>query len=173
MNRFGSCFSYGGHMIRQATKKDIAGLEALYQKRVQYNDAHDIHQWNSEDVTWAALSNIYRISDFYVIETQGKIVAAVCFVNYDPAYWPEMKQGESYYLHKICVDPDHAKQGYSEELITYFKERGKALGYKDVRLDVRAHKEKLRAMYEKHGFVLVREEALFDGYHTALYRYVF
>lgn len=159
-------------MIRQAKLSDIPMLEQLYRKRVLFNDAHDIHQWDLCDVTWRALSETYRISDFYVLEEQGRIVASVCFVNDDPVYWPEMKPGESYYLHKICVDPDCAKKGYSSQLITYFKQQGKALGYHDVRLDVRAQKKKLRAMYESHGFTLVRIDSLFEGYDTALYRYV-
>lgn len=83
-------------MIRQANKQDIPALEALYRKRVMYNDAHDIHQWRLQDVTWAALSQVYDISNFYVIEQAGAIVASVCFVDDDPTYWPEMQAGQSY-----------------------------------------------------------------------------
>lgn len=160
-------------MIRQAKIGDISALENLYEKRVRFNDAHGIHQWDLEDVTWQTLSKTYQIENFYVMEENGRIVAAVCFVDYDPTYWPEMARGESYYLHKICVDPECAKLGYSNQLIEYFKQKGKQLGYPDVRLDVRAHKQKLRQMYESHGFVLVRVDSLFDGYDTALYRYAF
>ena len=160
-------------MIRQARDQDIAKLERLYQKRVAYNDAHDMHQWNQEEIDWKCLSQTYQIQDFYVVEKQGDIVAAACFVDYDPIYWPMMKPKQSLYLHKLCVDPDMAKQGYSTALIEYFKQTGKEKGYPDVRLDVRAHKIKLRAMYEAHGFVYMNTVSLFADYDTALYRYVF
>lgn len=160
-------------MIRVATNRDIEKLEELYKKRVLFNDAHDIHQWNLSDVTWEALSKTYAIEDFYVMEIADELVAAVCFVDYDPIYWPEVKKGEAYFLHKICVDPHHAKKGYSGELIEFFKQKGKELGYHDVRLDVRAHKEKLRRMYERHGFILERMDAIFEDYETALYRFEF
>lgn len=158
-------------MIRRATINDIKGLEELYRERVLFNDANGIHQWNLSDVTWDCLSKQYKIEDFYIIEEAGGIVAAACFVDYDPVYWPEVKQKESFFLHKICVHPQHRKKGYSGELIEYFKKRGKELGYPDVRLDVRAHKDKLCAMYEAHGFKLVRIDAIFKDYETALYRY--
>lgn len=160
-------------MIRQAKKEDIQALEAMYKARVLYNDAHDIHQWNLQDVTWSTLSKNYTIEDFYVVEVNNEICASVCFVDYDPQYWPNIKKGSSYFLHKICVNPKHAKQGYADQLISYFKERGKQLGYLDVRLDVRFHKDKLRAMYERHGFRLVEERKIFDDYRTALYLYKF
>jgi len=158
-------------MIRQANEKDIASLEALYRKRVLYNDAHGIHQWELADVAWETLSQTYNITDFFVMEKAQELLAAACFVDIDTLYWPMLKKGESYYLHKLCVDPDHAKQGYSTEMIAFFKQRGKSLGYPDVRLDVRAHKRKLRTMYEAQGFQLVCVTSIFKEYKTALYRY--
>lgn len=160
-------------MIRQATKNDIDALEQIYRNRVRYNDAHGTHQWSETDVTWNTLSKTYRMEDFYVIEEAGELCAAVCFVDYDPVYWPQMKPKESYYLHKICVDPKHRGKGYADALIEFFKAEGKRLQYSDVRLDVRAQKTKLRAMYERHGFVLVEQRKIFEEYETALYAYTF
>lgn len=159
-------------MLRKAETQDIERMEAVYKERVLFNDAHDIHQWNLSDVSWESLSKTYSIDDFYVLEEEGEIVACACFVDYDPLYWPDLKKGESYFLHKICVHPRHSKKGYSGQLIEFFKSRGKELGYPDVRLDVRAHKKKLRKMYERHGFELVRMDTIFTEYETALYRYL-
>lgn len=39
----------------------------------------------------------------------------------------------------------------------------------EVRLDVRAYKDKLRSFYERNGFTLVRFASIFDDYDTALY----
>lgn len=156
--------------IRQATKKDIPILETLYKKRVLYNDAHGIHQWNLEDVTWENLSKTYSINDFYVLEDED-VKACCCIVDVDPVYWPEMPKGKSLYLHKIMVDPDCSKRGYGDALVSYFKEKGRIEGYPDVRLDVRAQKDKLRMFYERNGFELVKVKAIFKEYETALYIY--
>lgn len=156
--------------IRQANEKDIPEIEALYKKRVLYNDAHGMHQWDLEDVTWISLSKSYCMNDFYILE-DPEIKACCCIVDVDPVYWPHKAQGESLYLHKIITDPDARKRGYGDLLVSYFKQKGQAEGYPDVRLDVRAHKDKLRTFYERNGFQLVEEKAIFKDYVTALYAY--
>lgn len=160
-------------MIRKAIANDIPALEELYKSRVLYNDAHDIHQWCLHDVTWDTLSKQYTIEDFYILEEQGNLCAAMCLVDFDPVYWPEIPKGESLFLHKICVSPSHAKKGYADALIEHFKDEGARLHFSNIRLDVRAHKDKLRNMYERRGFFVVEERSIFKDYKTALYIYKF
>ncbi len=158
-------------MIIQATPEDIQALERLYHKRVDYNDAQGIHQWDHAEVMWKHLAEIYEISDFYVVKHDDEIIAAASIVDYDPRYWPQIPPKQSLYLHKLCVDPQYSKQGFSTRLLNFFKAKGRKEGYPDVRLDVRSHKKKLRAMYEAQGFVHVETLSLFEGYDTALYRF--
>lgn len=159
--------------IRQANQNDIQALEEMYRRRVQYNNDHGIPQWYFHEVTWEALSELYDIEDCYV-GVLGDIITCACFiVDIDTLYWPECKAKESLYLHKICVDPDYRGRGYSDALITFFKEKGRHEGYPCVRLDVRKHKDALRKMYERNGFVLVKYGDFVPEFSTALYHYVF
>lgn len=157
--------------IRKANVADIPAIENIYAKRVAYNDAYDIHQWSIEEVNWQAFSRLYTIDDYYVGIYEGSIVCGLFIVDVDEIYWPNVKKGESLYLHKICVDPDFSGCGFADELIHFFKEMGRVNGYSHVRLDVRAHKDKLRAMYERNGFVLHSIHTIVAGYETALYTY--
>ena len=52
--------------IRQAREADKPAIEAMYGRRVRYNDAHGIHQWNPDEVSWEAFSKLYSIADYYV-----------------------------------------------------------------------------------------------------------
>lgn len=158
--------------IRQAIFADIPRIEAIYQARVRYNDAHDIHQWNLEDVTWNELSKLYQITDLYVCEVEGILVGCCCIVDEDALYWPEIEKGVSLYLHKICIDPLYGGLGYADALIDFFIKQGTIRNLCDVRLDVRAHKQKLRAMYERHGFTCLLEKHILPSFQTALYVYV-
>ena len=159
--------------IRQAKESDIPALEAMYKRRVLFNNEHDIAQWHLHEVTWEALSELYTIEDCFV-GVVGKEIACACFiVDIDELYWPECKAKESLYLHKIVVDPNHRGKGYSDELIIFFKEKGRKEGYPCVRLDVRRHKKALRQMYERNGFTLVKYGEFVPEFSTALYHYVF
>ena len=159
--------------IRQAKLEDIPALEEMYKRRVLFNNEHDIAQWYLHEVTWEALSELYTIEDCYVGEVNGDIACACFIVDIDELYWPECGPKESLYLHKICVDPNYRGRGYSDALITFFKEKGRKEGYPDVRLDVRKHKKALRDMYERNGFTLVKYGDFVPEFSTALYHYKF
>lgn len=159
--------------MRQAREADKPAIEAMYGRRVRYNDVHNIHQWNIEEVNWDAFSSLYTIQDYYVGEANGRIVCGLFIVDEDALYWPDMEKGASLYLHKICVDPAYSGNGYADTMIQYFIEKGRREGYPDVRLDVREHKDKLRRMYERNGFQLYKTGRFHPGFTTALYIYPF
>ena len=45
--------------IRQAREADKPAIEAMYGRRVRYNDAHGIHQWNPDAVSYTHL-DVYK-----------------------------------------------------------------------------------------------------------------
>lgn len=157
--------------IRQATPEDIDAIETMYAHRVAYNNANNMFQWEADEVTWKSFSKLYTMQDYYVGTLNGKVICGLFIVDMDMLYWPNANKGDALYLHKICVDPDYRSLGYANKLINFFIEKGRVGGYSHVCLDVRAHKDKLRAMYERHGFVLHRIISIFPGYQTALYTF--
>lgn len=159
--------------IRQAVSEDIPAIEEMYQRRVAFNDAHGIHQWNAEEVTWDAFSQLYKITDYYVGIVQDEVVCGLFIVDIDELYWSDKAKGETLFLHKICVDPQHSGKGYADAMIQYFIEKGRREGYPYVCLDVREHKDKLRAMYERNGFQLHKIGQFKPEFTTALYTYQF
>lgn len=159
--------------IRQATREDIPMIEEMYRTRVSFNDANDIHQWRHDQVTWDAFRELYTIEEYYVA-TLEKIIVGGCFiVDVDELYWPNHAKGEALYLHKIVVHPEHSGHGYADQLISFFKEKGKKEHYPCVRIDVREKKDKLRAMYERNGFLLQKVAQFVPEFSTALYQFDF
>ena len=64
--------------IRQAREADKPAIEAMYGRRVRYNDAHGIHQWNPDEVSWEAFSKLYSIADYYVGTVNEKVMRMPC-----------------------------------------------------------------------------------------------
>lgn len=157
--------------IKQATKDDIQTIESLYLKKIKQLDNKNIKQWDTEEVLWENLSKDYKIEEFYIVRIKEKVVGSFILVDFDPTYWIHDKPKQALYIHKLMVDECVKKQGVSDAILTFFKEEGKRRGYTVVKLDVRAHKEKLRSLYERNGFQLVEVVNLQKGYLTALYEY--
>lgn len=157
--------------FRQATIEDLPSILQMYKKRVAYNDAHDMHQWSYEEVTWRAFSQLYKIEDYQVGILDGVIVCGMFVVDVDTIYWPQEPKGVALYIHKVCVDPDYKGLGFGKLLLDRFKELGKQYPVSSVRLDVKKHKDKLQKFYEENGFVFVREGQFVPDTKTYLYEY--
>lgn len=158
-------------VIRKATPENIPQIEEMYRTRVKFNDAHDIHQWDYDQVTWECFQTLYTIDDYYAGFLDDTLVCGCFIVDMDALYWPHEPKGAALYLHKIVVHPNYGGHGYADQLITFFKNKGKEEGYPEVRIDVREKKTKLRQMYERNGFQLVKIDQFVPEFTTALYHY--
>jgi len=90
-------------------------------------------------------------------------------VDHDPDFWPEIARGDSLFVHKLAVKRFAAGRGVSDALLSYAKAMCVRRGILTLRLDTDATRPKVRAVYERNGFVFVEEKLLFGMYHTALY----
>jgi hypothetical protein len=90
-------------------------------------------------------------------------------IDYDPNIWENVAKGESLFIHKIAVKRFAAGQGLSGALIKHAKEMCMDRDITELRLDCHSHRPKLRAIYERNGFVCVDEKVLYGKYHTAFY----
>lgn len=93
----------------------------------------------------------------------------MALIDYDPTFWPDLRKGESLFIHKLAVKRCAAKKGVSKALIDYAKETAVKKGINTVRLDSHIYRLKVRAMYENEGFICVGEKMLLNKYATAFY----
>ena len=157
-------------MVKRAKVFEIPFIEDILLDAVYWMEKNGLqNQWNEANVKWSNLSKSYKITDFYISYQNGEPAACMALTDYDPTYWPEIPKGKALYLHKLAVKREYAGRGCSKELIDY----AKALAYKNnipsIRLDCNRHRTRLRAIYEKEGFVCVKEKTLSDKYEVALY----
>jgi GNAT superfamily N-acetyltransferase len=156
-------------MVKQASEKDIPVIESILLDAVHWMDENGLHQWEERNVRWDSLSKHYAADDFYIAYDNGTPAACMALVDYDPVFWPDIPKGESLFIHKLAVLRKYAGQGYSIELIDFAKEKARQSGICAIRLDCHKNRLKVRAVYERHGFVCVGEKTLFGKYETAFY----
>ena len=97
--------------IRQAREADKPAIEAMYERRVRYNDAHGIHQWNPDEVSWEAFSKLYTIADYYVGTVNEKVVCGLFIVDEDALYCRTWKRGHRCICIKSVWTPLTAEMG--------------------------------------------------------------
>ncbi|WP_277489292.1 GNAT family N-acetyltransferase [Breznakia sp. PF5-3] len=146
-------------------------IESLLLQKVDELSKKGLVQWEKEEVLWKTLQNEYVVENFYLVYQDDDPVGCFCVIDYDPTYWLHDKPHEALYIHKVMVLDKVKGQGVSNYILDQFKELGRKAGMPCVKLDVRAHKDKLRAYYERNDFILEEIVDLGKGYLTALYRY--
>lgn len=155
--------------IKQATNKDIIDIEEILADAVNFLEGMGQPLWERQSVTWAGLSKRFNIEDFYIASMKNEPVGCMALIDYDPSFWPDINKGESLFIHKLAVARRGAKQGVSKALLDFAKEQAVMRNINKVRLDVNQFRKKVRALYEKEGFVCVVEQFLFGEYPAAFY----
>ena len=157
-------------MVKQANKNDIPIIEEILLDAVNWMHSNGLeNQWDKSNIKWFNLSKQYKFSDFYIAYENNIPAACMALTDYDPTHWPDIPKGESLYLHKVAVKCLFAGKGLSKELIDFAKNKAHEFSIKTIRLDCNQHRNKLRAIYEKEGFVCVEEKTFLDTYDIALY----
>jgi GNAT superfamily N-acetyltransferase len=159
--------------IKQANESDIPILVSILLDTVNWLNEMEQSLWSANDVKWDALSKKHQISDFFIAYTDGVPSGCMALIDYDPFFWPDIKKGESLFMHKLAVTKAARKSGVSDALVDFFKEQGKINGKDIIRLDTHAWRPKTRAFYERHGFISVGIKVCESDQrkNTALYVY--
>jgi len=78
--------------------------------------------------------------------------AAMILQWYDPLFWPDIKENESAFVHKLSVRRKFKGQGFSSTLLNHAALICKQKGVNFLRLDCDATRSKLCEFYESNGF---------------------
>ncbi|MBB6053252.1 GNAT family N-acetyltransferase [Armatimonas rosea] len=87
----------------------------------------------------------------------------------DEDFWPEDAPGAALYVHRVAVARRAAGRGVSQALLRQAEAETVAAGVPYLKLDCRADRPKLRALYEAAGFQRVDERTVFGWLHVVRY----
>ena len=125
--------------------------------------------WNLDELTREKLLRYPPAEDdFRVAWLRGKPAASMILQWHDPDFWPDLKENESGFIHKLCVRRDFAGRNLSKKMVVHAASECKKRGIGYLRLDTDWGSPKLCGLYESLGFVKVGRRFL-GGQDYALY----
>ena len=155
--------------IKSAKEADIPVIEEILLDALNWLESIGSKMWVKSRITWEFLSQWIAIDEFCLAYMDQRPVGCMALTDHDPTIWEDIQKGESLFVHRLAVRREAAGQGVSKALLDYAKAQAVRRGINAVRLDCWRDREKIRAIYEREGFVCVKETFLFDHYHAALY----
>jgi len=159
-------------IIKQATKADIPLIEDILLDAVNWLESINQPLWTKERVSWKGLKE-FSPDDFYIAFWNNKPAGCMAVIEHDPYIWPQIKKGESLFVHKLAVKRFAAGRGISTALLDFAVDKCQERNIKILRLDTDATRPKVMKFYEDFGFICVDKKTLYfdKEYYIAFYVY--
>lgn len=143
-------------MIRHAKISEIKDILAITRACAAKMDENGIHQWNEHYPAMETFSLDVERGELFVKEHEGKIIGAIVVSTvmdkeYVPIKWLT-PNGNSTYIHRLCVHPDSQGKGFAQELMDFAENYSKNHGFGSVRLDTFSQNKRNQRFYEQRGY---------------------
>jgi GNAT superfamily N-acetyltransferase len=139
--------------IRQATREDIESVADVLCEAARWLEQRDMSMWRADELLPSRIAADVDAGLFMIAECDGEAAGVLKFQLEDGLFWPDVAQSESAFVHRLAVRRRFAGLGISSALLSWAVERARTFGRDYLRLDCEASRPKLRAVYEKFGFI--------------------
>ena len=142
-------------VIRKARHADVPDVIALLQKRIQWMDEMNLHQWNKTDYLGVYPPSYFaaRIEDYddlYVAKDGERLLGVMALLKEDPRWTTPAK---ALYVHHLATDP--AVRGLGATMLAFAEGEVLRQGGDVLRLDCQTVNLALNRYYEKAGYQMV------------------
>jgi GNAT superfamily N-acetyltransferase len=139
--------------IRQAVPPETAKVAEILGEAAKWLEQRGMLMWRDDELVASRLAADVAAGLFFIAECNQEPAGVVKFQLEDPEFWPDVPPGESAFVHRLAVRRPFGGGEVSSALLNWALERARGLGKEYLRLDCEASRPKLRALYERFGFV--------------------
>jgi ribosomal protein S18 acetylase RimI-like enzyme len=125
--------------------------------------------WKDELLTREKLLKHAREEEFCIGQVAGNNACCMILQWEDKLFWPNAKNNEAGYVHKLCVRREYASQGLPAKMVEFAVEECKKRTISHLRLDTGWNKVKLCNLYKSLGFEIVDKFSLGEGGEFVLF----
>ncbi|HZV36283.1 MAG TPA: GNAT family N-acetyltransferase [Verrucomicrobiae bacterium] len=139
--------------IRQATTQENPVVCEILLEAARWLEQSGTPMWRDDELLPARIAADVETNSFFVAECDDEIAGVVKIQLEDGLFWPDVPKSESLFVHRLAVRRRFAGGEVSFALLAWAVERARSLGKQYLRLDCEASRTKVRAVYERFGFV--------------------
>ncbi len=138
--------------IRRAGPDEAEKVSSILTEAALWLESRGEKLWEAGELKTSNIARDVENGRYRIAEAEGEAVGCFRYQDSDPDYWDDVPHEDSAFVHRVAVKRDYAGKGIPERMIEWAKKMAKSDGKKFLRLDC-ADRPKLRAMYERLGFV--------------------
>ncbi len=139
--------------IRQATARDTEAVSGVLLEAGRWLNESGKAMWRDGEIVPERIAADVLAGMFFLAECDGEAAGTVKFQLEDPQFWPDVYRHNATYIHRLAVRRRFAGGAVSPAILRWGVERTRSLGRRYLRLDCEAARPRLRAVYERFGFI--------------------
>ena len=141
-----------GIEVRQATIADIGTVSSILFEAANWLKERGVPMWRADELLTELIVADVGNGLFFLAEHTGQPAGTIKFELSDSAFWPDVPEHESAFIHRLAVRRRFAGGDVSTAPLSWAVERAVSLDRRYLRLDCEASRKSLRTVYERFGF---------------------
>jgi GNAT superfamily N-acetyltransferase len=138
--------------IRQARPDDALTVSSILTEAARWLEENGMVMWRDGELTASSVAADVGAGLFHLAEADLEAAGTIKFQLEDKLFWPDIRQEESAFVHRLAVRRKFAGGGISTSMLQWAVERARWLERRYLRLDCEASRPRLRGVYETFGF---------------------
>ncbi len=138
--------------VRLAQPSDAATVADILSAAAEKLRSRGEELWTAAEVSELAIAPHIRDGLYHLGLDADQAFGVFRYQLADPAFWPEIPEGTSAYLHKLAIIPSRQGAGLAHGLLRHAVALTRQRRLRFLRLDCMGARPKLRAVYETFGF---------------------
>ena len=155
--------------VRQAKPDDLSSVARIIEEAAAWLVEMGSPLWKDDELNKDTIHLDIKAGLFFIGYFDGSAGGTIRYQQEDKLFWPDMISGEAAYVHRIAVLRKYSGGELSRALIDWAAGRARAEGKMYLRLDCESTRLRLRALYERFGFIYHSDRQV-GPYHVARYQ---
>jgi GNAT superfamily N-acetyltransferase len=155
--------------IQPASLAETAIVAAILREAAVWLEQRGMPLWQASTFEPDHLMPDVADGQYLLARWYGLPAGVFKYQREDPLIWPDALPGEAAYVHRVAIRRSYAGSELSAVLLQAAAERARREGCRYLRLDCVSSRLRLRAIYERCGF-LYHSDYVAGPYHVARYQ---
>ncbi len=140
-------------LIRQAAVHEAPLVAEILGEASHWLEERGIPMWHADELSPDRIAADVAAGLFFIGEWGGQLACTVKFQLSDELFWPDITRDQSAFIHRLALRRQFSGGQVSSDVFRWAAQRAHSLGRSFLRLDCEASRPRLRAIYERFGFV--------------------
>jgi GNAT superfamily N-acetyltransferase len=151
-------------VIARGTLDDVAEADVLIRETAEWPIKKGEPLWGPNETSDDELKRVARLGELIVGRVKGELASGMFLHDEDRLFWPHVRPGEAFYIHRLAVARKFAGRGYAHAMLEWAAGEARAKGRAYLRLDCEP-RAKLLALYRAAGYSPIDAAPIQVGEH--------